>query len=112
MLESTTSQPENLHQLLFGSTNPVGGLPEDEPLLIDAHNTDRFYSFSDLRNNVCAFAHAILGPSCNLKQGDVVSICSPNDVCIAFISVHCSCGNILLHRSSITPLFMVLLLQV
>ncbi|KAJ8661834.1 hypothetical protein O0I10_002162 [Lichtheimia ornata] len=80
MLESTTSQPENLHQLLFGSTNPVGGLPEDEPLLIDAHNTDRFYSFSDLRNNVCAFAHAILGPSCNLKQGDVVSICSPNDI--------------------------------
>ncbi|KAI7882235.1 acetyl-CoA synthetase-like protein [Lichtheimia hyalospora FSU 10163] len=49
-------------------------------MLIDAHNTERFYTFSDLRNNVRAFAHAILGPSFNLKQGDVVSICSPNDI--------------------------------
>ena len=88
MLESTANQPESLYQLIFGSTNPVGGASEDVPMLIDAHNTERFYTFSDLRNNVRAFAHAILGPSFNLKQGDVVSICSPNDVSLSLFSVY------------------------
>lgn len=82
MVNSTTEQPENLYQLIFETPNPNQGFPDDVPLLIDAENTERYYTFNELRTKVKAFAHALLGPSLGLKQGDVVAICSPNDVSI------------------------------
>ncbi|CDH49834.1 amp-binding enzyme [Lichtheimia corymbifera JMRC:FSU:9682] len=80
MLGSQTDQPQNLYQLIFETKNPDQGFSDDVPLLIDAENTERYYTFNELRTNVRAFAHALLGPSLGVKQGDVIAICSRNDI--------------------------------
>lgn len=85
MLSSQTDQPQNLYQLIFETKNPDQGFSDDVPLLIDAENTERYYTFNELRTKVRAFAHALLGPSLGVQQGDVVAICSRNDVCIVLL---------------------------
>ncbi|CDH49832.1 fatty-acid--ligase [Lichtheimia corymbifera JMRC:FSU:9682] len=80
MLGSQTDQPQNLYQLIFETKNPDQGFSDDVPLLIDAENTERYYTFNELRTKVRAFSHALLGPSLGVKQGDVIAICSRNDI--------------------------------
>ena len=112
MLDSA-EQPESLYQLIFETKNPNQGFPDDVPLLIDAENTERYYTFNELRTKVRAFAQAILGPSFGLQQGDVVAICSRNDVSIMhFIVSIIPSTNRLVYRLSTILLSMELWLQV
>lgn len=63
-----------LLQFLFSSK-----VPQDRPLLIDALDTSRSLTFSQLKKNVLQFG-AGLQDVCGFQKGDILALYSPNTV--------------------------------
>lgn len=54
-------------------------IPKDRALLIDALDTSRSLTFSEIKNKVLQFG-AGLQDVCDFKKGDVLALYSPNEV--------------------------------
>ena len=73
--------PNSIYEQVF-ETEQKRPFSDTEPLLIDALEPTRSLSFSSLHTNVRAFAAALRSTDYEIKEGDVVAICSPSDVSI------------------------------
>lgn len=73
------NQDTTIYRALYELPRPVQEEEEDTPAVIDAERPDHRLSFGQLRSLVHAYA-ATLQHRFGLAPGQVVAICSPNQV--------------------------------
>ncbi|KAI9312664.1 hypothetical protein BX666DRAFT_807347 [Dichotomocladium elegans] len=71
--------PNTIYELVFESLSSRP-YPDTEPILIDAHNIDRGLSFEAIKAHTRTLASALRSAPYNLNEGDVIALCSPNDI--------------------------------
>lgn len=72
----------SFYEHLFEDKSVSRWIKDDDPLIVDAMDTNRFLTFNELRAKVRALAIALRRPPFNLQEGDVIAFCSADDVSI------------------------------
>ncbi|KAI7887018.1 acetyl-CoA synthetase-like protein [Lichtheimia hyalospora FSU 10163] len=88
----SNTQSNTIYKELFES-NDTRFVKDDEPLIVDAMNPHRYQTFSELKRKVRSFAMALHREPFNLQEGDVVVVCTPEDIECATVNYGVACAG-------------------